>query len=393
MNTDTFYKDLPVIKKDLEEALTDETFFKSVPNNWSIIVTDIENSTEEFGKGKYQEMNIISASCIIVALNIAEKYKIEIPFIYGGDGASIIVPKRILPEVLESLATLRNNAKYNFRLSLRVGSISVESLKEYGYRLKLAKIKIVEDYTQAIFLGAGLSQAEKIIKSDRRFLTKKEGEERKLNLSGLQCRWNEIEPPAHKKDILVLIVNPIKKQKQTIIYKHILEDIESVYGSFKRRHPISGKEIGHSSDFKTLSRASYLKYGKLNVLYTGFQMVKSFLSKMYIRSNIKLPIQIHEDYIHGDIATATDTLKIDGSLKTIIAGTKKQREELLRKLERRERRGEIVFGHFGTDSTTITCYVHKREKEYINFIDGTNGGYVRAAQELKEKIKKLNNRV
>ncbi len=387
ISTDTFYKDLPVIKKDLEEALTNEEYFKSVPNNWSIVVTDIENSTEEFGKGKYQEMNIISASSIIVALNIAEKYKIEIPFIYGGDGASIIVPKKILPEVLESLATLRNNALYNFKLSLRVGSISVESLKEYGHRLKVAKIKIVEDYTQAIFMGAGLSQAEKIIKSDKRFLTKKEGEEKKLNLSGLQCRWNEIEPPAHKKEILVLIVNPIKKLKQAIIYQHILRDIESVYGSFKKRHPISGKEVGHSSDFKTLSRASYLKYGKLNIFYTSIQMVKSFLSKLYIRSHIKLPIQIHEDYIHGDIATATDTLKIDGSLKTIIAGTKKQRDELLRKLERREQNREILFGHFGTDSTTITCYVHKRDKEYINFIDGTDGGYVKAAQELKHKLR------
>lgn len=393
MNTNTFYKDLPVIKKDLEEALTDESYFKSVPNNWSIIVTDIENSTDEFKKGKYQEMNIISASSIIVALNIADKYGIEIPFIYGGDGASIIVPKNILSEVLESLATLRNNAKYNFQLSLRVGSISVESLKQYGHRLKLAKIKIVEDYTQAIFLGAGLNEAEKLIKNDKRFLTKKEGEERKLNLSGLQCRWNEIAPPSHKKDILVLIVNPIKKRNQTIIYKKILSDIESVYGSFKKRHPISGKEIGHSSDFKTLSRASYLKFGRLNIFYTGFQMVKSFLSKIYIKSNIKLPIQIHEDYIQGDIATATDTLKIDGSLKTIVAGTKKQREELLKKLEKSERNREIVFGHFGTDSTTITCYVHKREKEYINFIDGTDGGYVRAAQELKDKIKKINNGV
>ncbi|MEZ4114192.1 MAG: DUF3095 family protein [Candidatus Paceibacterota bacterium] len=387
MNTETFYKDLPIIKKDLEETLTDESYFKSVPNNWSIIVTDIENSTEEFNKGKYQEMNIISASSIIVALNIADKYKIDIPFIYGGDGASIIVPKRILSEVLESLATLRNNAKYNFQLSLRVGSISVESLKEYGYRLKVSKIKIVEDYTQAIFLGIGLSQAERIIKSDKRFLTKKEGEEKKLNLSGLQCRWNEIAPPAHKKDILVLIINPIKKRKQTIIYQKILADIENIYGSFRKRHPISGKEIGHSSGYKTLSRASYLKYGKLNLFYTGFQMFKSLLNKIYIKSKIKLPIQIHEDYIHGDIATATDTLKIDGSLKTIIAGTKKQREALLRKLERRERNGEIVFGHFGTSSTTITCYVHKRDKEYINFIDGTDGGYVRAAKEIKDKIK------
>jgi len=393
VNTNSFYKDLPIIKKDLEEALTDESYFKSVPNNWSIIVTDIENSTDEFNKGKYQEMNIISASSIIIALNVAEKYKIEIPFIYGGDGASIIVPKVILSEVLESLATLRNNAKYNFQLSLRVGSISVESLKEYGHRLKVSKIKIVEDYTQAIFLGVGLSQAEKIIKADKRFITRKDGEEKKLNLSGLQCRWNEIAPPAHKKDILVLIVNPIKKQKQTIIYQKILRDIENVYGSFKKRHPISGKEIGHSSDFKTLSRASYLKYGKLNMVYTGFQMAKSLLSKMYIKSNMNLPIRIHEDYIHGDIATATDTLKIDGSLKTIVAGTKKQREELLRKLERREKKGEIVFGHFGADSTTITCYVHKREKEYINFIDGTNGGYVKAAIELKDKVKKMNNRL
>ena len=387
MNTDTFYKDLPIIKKDLEDALSDESFFKSVPNNWSIIVTDIENSTQEFNKGKYQEMNIVSASSIIIALNIADKYKIDIPFIYGGDGASMIVPKKILQEVLEALATLRNNAKYNFQLPLRVGSISVESLKEYGYRLKVAKIKVIDDYTQAVFLGIGLGQAERIIKSDKRYLTKKEGVEKKLNLSGLQCRWNEIAPPAHKKDILVLIINPVKRRNQTITYKKILEDIESVYGSFRKRHPISGKEVSHSSDFNTLSKASKLKFGKLNIFYTGFQMFKSTLSNFYIKSNVKLPIKIHEDYIQGDIATATDTLKIDGSLKTIVAGTRKQREELLRKLERREKRGEIVFGHFGTESTTITCYVHKRDREYINFIDGTGGGYVKAAEELKQKLK------
>jgi predicted nucleic acid-binding protein len=389
INTENFYKQIPVIKTELEEALTEESYFKSVPNNWHIIVTDIENSTDEFNNGKYKEMNIISASSIIIALNIADKYGIEIPFIYGGDGASILVPQKILDEVLESLTTLRNNAKYNFKLSLRVGSISIENLKKYGHRLKIAKIKIVDNYTQAIFLGVGLAQAEKIIKNDKRFLSRKEGEEKKLNLSGLQCRWNEIEPPAHKKDILVLIIQPLKQRGQSITYKKILEDIENVYGSFKRRHPIGSKEIGHSSDFKTLSKASKIKYGRLNIFYTGFQMVKSFLNKIYIKSNIKLPIEIHEDYIHGDIATATDTLKIDGSLKTILAGSKKQKEELLRKLKQREKRGEILFGHFGTESTTITCYVHKREKEYINFIDGTDGGYIKAAQELKAKIKAL----
>lgn len=387
MNTDSFYKDLPVIKTELEDAITDESFFKSVPNNWAIVVTDIQNSTDEFEKGKYQEMNIVSASSIIIGLNCAAKHGIEIPFIYGGDGASMVVPKHILPDILDGLATLRNNARYNFNLSLRVGSISIENLKEYGHRLKLAKIKVVENYTQAIFLGSGLAEAERIIKRDRRFQTKKEGEGKKLDLSGLQCRWNEIEPPAHKRDILVLIIQPIKRSGHTITYKKILDDIEDMYGSFRRRHPISSHERGHSSDFKTLSKASKLKYGRLNIFYTGFQMVKSFLSKVYIHSRVKLPIQIHEDYIPGDVATATDTLKIDGTLKTIIAGTRTQREELLKKLRSREKRGEILFGHCGVDSTTITCYVHKREKEYINFIDGTGGGYVKAAEELKSKIR------
>lgn len=388
MDTKDFYRDLPVIKEDLEEALTDSAIFKSVPNDWAVVVTDIENSTEEFNRGKYQEMNIVSASSVIVGLNIADDNDIDIPFIYGGDGASMIVPKKILHETLEHLQTLRDNAKKNFGLTLRVGAVGIDTLKEYNHGIKVAKIKVTQDYTQAVFLGIGLYEAEKLIKGDKRFQTRREGHDEALDLSGLQCRWNEIEPPAHKKDVLVLIVAPRKKQNQGIVYRKILNDIEEIYGSFRRRHPISGREIGHSSDFKTLSKASKLKYGRLNMLYTLFQMARSFLSKMYIKSNLRLPIQIHEDYIPGDIATATDTLKIDGTLKTIIAGTRSEREALLQRLRRRERAGDIVFGHFGTSSTTITCYVHKREKEYINFIDGTDGGYVRAAQELKAKLRK-----
>lgn len=387
ISTENFYKKLGVIDKELEDALLDEKLFKSIPNDWSVIITDVENSTGEFAKGKYREMNIISASSVILALNVADKYGIDIPFIYGGDGASMVAPKKLIPEILESLGTLRNNAKYNFGLNLRVGSISIEDLKHYGHRIKVAKIQVTDGYTQAIFLGTGLNEAEKIIKNNKKYQVKKTTIQKKLNLSGLQCRWNEIAPPEHKKDILVLIIHSVKRRGQPLMYKKILKDIEDIYGSFRRRHPIGRKEIGHSTDFKTLSHASYIKFGKLNIFYTLSQIIKSTISKFYIRSKIKLPIKIHEDYIQGDIATATDTLKIDGAIKTIIAGTKKQRTQLLKKLDRREKRGEIVYGHFSTDSTTITCYVHKREKEYINFIDGTDGGYVRAAKELKVKLK------
>ncbi len=377
-----FYRNIPVTDKTFEELISNQENFFEVPEDWHIVVTDIRNSTGAYQKGKYFEMNIASASCIILAMNIAKKERLEIPFIYGGDGAAIVVPEDLLDETLEELATLRRNVGKNFGISLRVGSVRVSEIKGENFHLFVAKYQVARKYTQAVFLGPGLYEAEKIIKSDGRHETRKPGNTRKLDLGGLQCRWDTIDPPKKREKVVTLIIEAVDHTEHGNIYKKILRRIDEIYGDFDTRHPISHSHIRHATDFKTIRLASLAKFGKFKFRYVLSQMIKSRVGKILL--DLKAPVHFHDDYTF-ELVTATDTLKIDGTLKTIIAGNKRQKEELVAYLEGLERKNEIFFGYHVSDSTTMTCYIHKKDEEYINFLDGAGGGYVKAAQMLKPK--------
>ena len=351
-------------------------------------MSDIENSTEAFDNGKYKDMNNISASTVAVAVNVASENHLQIPFIYGGDGSTAVVPKQILKEILGELITLRENAKNSFDLNLRVGYMSVEDIKEANKEILVTKFLVTEGYTQAVFLGDGLHYAEEKIKSDKRLQTRLDIEPHPLNLEGLQCRWDEIKPPKRKPEALTLIVQSVREKMDTKTYLQVLHDIEEVYGNFNQRHPITSKNTFRFLGFRTLIHASKIKFGYVNPFYILIQFSKAFVHSVNIALNLDLILFRHDDYTE-ELVTATDTLKIDGSLKTIIAGTYSQRQKLLAKLETREKKGQILFGHHVSLSTTLTCYIHKRNQQYVNLIDGTDGGYVQAAKELKAKIKEI----
>jgi len=365
------------------DIISNTNHFQKVPSDWYVVVSDIENSTRAFDDGKYKVMNTISASTVAVAMNVATENNISIPFIYGGDGSTVLVPKEILREVLSELITLKQNALEKFKLNLRVGYMEVSEIQENKKGLFIAKFLVTENYTQAIFLGEGLSFAENKIKNDKRLQTKIGVKPHPLNLEGLQCRWDTIKPPRGKPEALTLIIQS-EHDMDTKIYLKILHDIEEIYGNFNQRHPVTLKQTFRFLGITTLIKASKLKYGSVRPLYIIVNLIRSFIHTLIIALNLDITLFRHDDYTE-ELITATDTLKIDGSLKTIIAGTKKQRERLIKRLEGREKRGHIQFGYHISSSTTLTCYIHKRNQQYINLIDGTDGGYVQAAKMLKAK--------
>ncbi len=383
MSSRFFYSNIPIVEDSFIDIIANKERFQKVPSDWYVVVTDIENSTQAFDDGKYKAMNTISASTIAVAVNVAEDNKITVPFIYGGDGSIVVVPKEMIREVLGELVTLKNNTLKNFNLNLRVGAVEVSEIEEAGKEILVTKFLIAENYTQAVFIGDGLFYAEELIKRDKRLQTKIESEERPLDLEGLQCRWDTIQPPRGKTEALTLIIQS-KKDMDTGTYLKILHDIEEIYGNFNQRHPITPKQTYRFLSVGTLVKASKLKYGKIKPLYIARKLIRSYLHSIVIALDIDITLFRHDDYT-DEILTATDTLKIDGALKTIIAGTKRQREKLIEKLENREKRGQITFGYHVSRETTLTCYIHKRNQQYINLIDGKDGGYVQAAKMLKSK--------
>jgi len=383
MSSKYFYKNIPVTSKSFVDLISHKKNFKPIPEDWFIIVADIENSTEMFDKGKYKDMNIVSSSTVAVAVNVAIENHVEIPFIYGGDGSTIIAPKEVVKEILGELITLRENAKQNFNITMRIGYMSVADIYDVNKKISVTKFLVSEGYTQAVFLGEGLYYAEEKIKNDRRFHTRLEIEKKPLNLEGLQCRCDEIRPPKGKPEVVTLIIESVSNM-DTKTYLKVLHDIEEVYGNFNQRHPITSKQTFRFLEIRTLVHASKIKYGRVKILYIFAQYIKAFLHSINVGLGLNFTLFRHDDYT-DEIIAATDTLKIDGTLKTIIAGTYRQREKLLEKLSKREKKKQIWFGHYTSLSSTQTCYIHKRNQQYINLIDGTDGGYVQAAKILKKK--------
>src|SRR5690349_401948 len=122
-NNDLFYSRLPVNEISLSDLLTEEHLFYKIPGNWHVIVTDIKNSTGAILNGLHETVNLIATGCIVAVLNIAYKARISVPFFFGGDGATFIVPSSILDASMKALLIHRENTTSSFRLDLRVGHI------------------------------------------------------------------------------------------------------------------------------------------------------------------------------------------------------------------------------------------------------------------------------
>ena len=86
----------------------------------------------------------------------------------------------------------------------------------------------------------------------------------------------------------------------------------------------------------------------------------------------------------------SDTVMLDGGINTVFSGTQKQINRLIKKLDKLEEKKEILYGLHTTYASIMSCYIEDRDKKHIHFIDGTEGGYTSAANQIKAKIKLKN---
>src|SRR3954465_9181956 len=79
--------------------------FHRLPDDWLIVISDIRDSTPAISAGRYKDVNMIGAACIVAALNAVSDF--EIPFVFGGDGATLALPQSLLPTILKALQRTR----------------------------------------------------------------------------------------------------------------------------------------------------------------------------------------------------------------------------------------------------------------------------------------------
>ena len=386
MNTDNFYKYLKVSVASLPETLREGGFIE-VPENWYVVIADVKNSTAAVNAGNHNDVNLVAASSLVVALNIARDAGVEVPFFFTGDGGTVFVPSLILKDVLEGLNTHNTNSIKNFNLQLHSGSLSVKSIKQAGYSLQIAKVRFGKSMSKAVVIGDGLQYAEKIIKGPGSS-AEASLDEINLNLEGLECRWDRIKPPSGENEVVCYLIETIRPELQAEVYADVLQRMDEIYGALEKRNPISLERLKLLLSFNKIRQEMMARFGKWKRSYLASSFLETFVGQLYFKFNWKIKHLRGKEYLKQVVNNA-DILTIDGRINTIISATRDKHQSFIQYLTQMEGAGSLVFGHFTSRESVMTCYIQNRNENHIHFVDGADGGYTEAAKVLKSKRRQL----
>ena len=98
--TDIFYGAIPVFRGF--GSLMDPALYSPLPDDWTIGVADIVESTRAIAEARYKAVNMAGAAVIAAVTNALEGR--EFPFVFGGDGASFAVSPADLERARDALA-------------------------------------------------------------------------------------------------------------------------------------------------------------------------------------------------------------------------------------------------------------------------------------------------
>ena len=379
IKNDLFYSRLPVNDIPLSDLFMEEHLFYKIPVNWHVVITDVKNSTAAVQEGLHETINLVATGSIVAVLNIAYKANLTVPFFFGGDGATFIIPATILDAAMQALYLHRENTKTNFKLDLRVGHVPVAEIYEQEHVLNISKFRTAVLFDIPVLLGDGLMYAEKKIKGpDYKFAAMAAINE-ELDLSGMQCRWDRIKPPENYFEVVSLLVIAREGVKQSMVFKKVMDNIDAIYGTPQTRTPISIGKLKLKATLAKIGMEMRARMGGFRPFYLLTNWIKTLLGYFYFKTK-KGKVYLH------NLVDMSDTLVIDGKINTVISGTAQQRELLEAALSKIEGDGEIFYGLYVSKESVMSCYVRNMNDRHIHFVDGAGGGYTNAAGIIKQKI-------
>lgn len=377
-----YYNNLKKHTGTLVELLDNERSFSNVPDTWHVVVVDILNSTLAVMQGRHHKVNLTATGAIISVLNFIRKAKqgVEIPYFFGGDGATFIIPTLFLDNIIQILDNYSFHIKTHTQLILRVGHISVNYLMGQDYGLQIAKHQLTNQLSIPIVLGDGLKKAEEIIKTN--FEEKRTNFEKMLlNLEGMECRWKQIEPDQSEKKVVCLLLDAIKEKDQRLIYRDVISKMDAVFSDFNERQIIKTDNLKLNYNILTIWEEMKIRLHKQSLSYLFKKWFSTLIGKFYLNLSIE-----GKHYLE-QIGQLSHTFMLDGMINTVFTAEQSKIDEFTAYLNQLEKENKLIYGIHVTHASVMSCYVLDRKTKHSHFVDGTEGGYTSAAKMFKQKLK------
>lgn len=386
MNSETFYHSLKVLPSFRE--VSDFNRYSPLPDDWYVALADIRGSTDAIRLGKYKEVNMAGASIIAALNNFYDKENI-LPYLFGGDGSLIALPNENIESVKGIMAFCKKAVAEAYDLEMAVGLLSMNDLREMGHDISVARLRLSDIIDQTIFWGSGVTFAENYIKKHD---TLKGVEPVEADFSGLECRWNEV--PSDKDEVAAFIIQALgdDDQERVDTYEECFRKIETIYGKDDTFHPIREKALKMSANPFSASVEWKLKTQPPTIskkIKYAAVMLFQFLTGLYLMKFKKKTSATDWGDYKPDLVRHADYKKFGDGLRFVAAGTIQQRMDMTAFLDEMFREKKLAYGVHPSFAAMVTCYVRSYQSNHIHFVDGTDGGYAKASQELKNRRKQL----
>lgn len=363
--------------------------YTTLPDDWLVVITDIKGSTRAIQQGKYRDVNALGVASIVAILNAVKP--VSIPFVFGGDGASLCVPQSYIEKLKKALLATQLMAEESFSLSLRCGIVPCTVIHQSNHQVLVGKHYVSKGYSQASFTGKGLAYAEELVKNDPQGLYSIAAKNiiAEADFSGFECRWKDVPSPYNETVSLLVLSIVTDTDQSNKIYLDVLDKIQQIYGDAETHKPVQINRIELTSKLQNLQdevkirTAFRSKLAKL--IYTRLLPWKICLGR-YLMENGKQFLDTNWGDYKETLVTNTDFRKFDDNLRMVISGDTRQRNELEKYLEMQYQQGKLVYGLHVSDRALMTCVISDYNLNHIHFVDGADGGYAMAAKKLKEQL-------
>lgn len=385
MQSQEFYNSLNVVKSFREVSKPE--VYTPLPDTWYLAIADVRSSTDAIRLGKYKEVNMAGAS-IIAALNNFYSDKELLPYLFGGDGSLLVLPDKEIDKVKGILTFCKHAVKDAFGLEMSVGIVSIRELRDHGHDVGVARLKLSDFMDQTIFWGSGVTFAEDLVKETNRLEGVAPVE---ADLSGLECRWNQV--ASDKDEVAAYLIQAMGDDSEQVqIYERCFAKIEEIYGKEEDYHPLREESLS-----MTINPSLFGVEWKLRIQPPTLAKKISYFSKMifqlitgvYLMRFNKKTSQTNWGEYKPDIVRHADYKKFGDGLRFVASGTVEQRMQFTEFLEELFQKGQLAYGIHPSFAAMLTCYVRNYQSNHIHFVDGSNGGYAKASQDLKLRRKKL----
>jgi hypothetical protein len=380
--SDNFYASLAPLT--VHEDSFDPGFYAPAPDDWLLAVTDVESSTRAVEQGRYQLVNMSGAAGIAAVKNACGGR--DLPFLFGGDGAVVLIPADCHDVGRAALAQTCTFVWENYGMMLRAGAMTVAEIRRHGCDVRVARYEPSPGNSFGLFLGGGVQLLERAIKGREpaipvaavEILADTSGAQ--PNLAGLSCRWSPLKS-RHGKMVAVIVTGAADPRA---IYERIVKIADPEGAGLS---PVRVDNLSAKWPPRTLMLEARARRGKRPLALSVVAVLLETLLAWVVIARNKPVGGFDPGRYKAEIVQNTDFSKYDDTLAMVIDCPEDRIGDIRAFLDGPCERGELSYGIHLSDTALMTCLVESAtEQKHVHFIDGGEGGYTQAAKELKRRV-------